>query len=165
MPQIAQLSETFASQLFWVLIFFGFVFFVIGRGMVPKVMATVEARDKQIAQDLVAAETARKDADAEEEAWRKRDSANRAEAQGIIAQAKAQAGKASEARLAEINARLDAEIAQAEARIAAARDGAMSEIEAVAADAASDIVSRIAGVSIDDASARTAVQAALAAAA
>lgn len=161
MPQIAQLSATYASQIFWILLVFGFIFFVIGRGMVPKVMATVEARDKQIAQDLVAAETARKAAEAEEEAWRKRESANRAEAQAIIAQAKADAAKAAERRLAEANARLDAHTAEAEARIVAARDGAMDEIEAVAAEAATEIVSRIAGISIDQASARGAVQAAL----
>jgi len=52
MPQIAQLSATYASQIFWALIFFGFVFFAIGRGMVPKVMATMATRDKQIADDL-----------------------------------------------------------------------------------------------------------------
>lgn len=161
MPQIAQLSATYASQIFWILLVFGFIFFVIGRGMVPKVMATVEARDKQIAQDLVAAETARKAAEAEEEAWRKRESVNRAEAQAIIAQAKADAAKAAERRLAEANARLDAHTAEAEARIVAARDGAMDEIEAVAAEAATEIVSRIAGISIDQASARGAVQAAL----
>jgi len=161
MPQIAQLSATYASQIFWILLVFGFIFFVIGHGMVPKVMATVEARDKQIAQDLVAAETARKAAEAEEEAWRKRESANRAEAQTIIAQAKADAAKAAERRLGEANARLDAHTAEAEARIVAARDGAMGEIEAVAAEAATQIVSRIAGISVDEGSARGAVQAAL----
>ena len=63
MPQIAQLSETYASQVFWLLIIFGLIFFVIGRGMVPRVMATVEARDAQIAADLAAAEGARRAAD------------------------------------------------------------------------------------------------------
>lgn len=162
MPQIAQLSATYSSQIFWILLVFGFIFFVIGRGMVPKIMATVEARDKQIAQDLAAAETARKAADAEEEAWRKRENANRAEAQGIIAKAKAEAAKASEGYLAEANARLEAQIAEAEARIGAARDEAAGELEAVAAEAASQIVARIAGVSVDGASARNAVQTALA---
>ena len=161
MPQIAQLSATYASQIFWILLVFGFIFFVIGRGMVPKVMATVEARDKQIAQDLAAAETARKAADAEEEAWRKRESANRAESQAIIAKAKVEAAKEAESRLAEVNAGLDARIAEAEARIAASRDSAMGEIEAVAAEAAEQIVSRIAGISVDQASARKAVQAEL----
>ena len=37
MPQIAQLAETYASQIFWLLLIFGFVYFVIGRGMVPRV--------------------------------------------------------------------------------------------------------------------------------
>ena len=81
MPQISQLAATYASQIFWLLVFFGFIFFVIGRGMVPKVMATVEARDKQIADDLAAAEAARKAADEQEEAWRVQSNAQRAQAQ------------------------------------------------------------------------------------
>ena len=67
MPQIAQLAATYSSQIFWLLIFFGFTFFAVGRGMVPKVMDTVAQRDKQIADDLLAAERARKQADEEEE--------------------------------------------------------------------------------------------------
>ena len=55
MPQIAQLAETYSSQIFWLLVIFGFVFFVVGKGMVPKVMGTVELRDKQINDDLDAA--------------------------------------------------------------------------------------------------------------
>ncbi|MDE8650324.1 ATPase [Novosphingobium album (ex Liu et al. 2023)] len=158
MPQIAQLSATYASQIFWVLLVFGFIFFVIGRGMVPKVMQTVEARDKQIADDLMAAEAARKAADAEEEAWRKRENENRARAQAIIASAKGEAAKASESRLVAVHARLDAHLAEAEARIAAARDGAMAEIETVASEAAGDIVARIAGVTVDEAATRAAVK-------
>ena len=33
MPQIAQLGEVYASQLFWLAIFFGAIFVVIGLGM------------------------------------------------------------------------------------------------------------------------------------
>ena len=63
MPQIAQLAEVWSSQVFWTLIFFGITFFFIGRGMVPKVMETVAMRDKQIADDLAAAQAARDAAD------------------------------------------------------------------------------------------------------
>jgi F-type H+-transporting ATPase subunit b len=161
MPQIAQLSETFASQVFWMLIFFGLIFFVIGRGMVPKVMATVEARDKQIAGDLAAAEAARKAADSQEEAWRVAANQQRAEAQALIAKAKAEAAKTTETRLAGVNAVLDKRLAEAEDRIAGAREGALGEIEAVASEAASDIVARIAGVTVDAAAARAAVKEAL----
>lgn len=158
MPQIAQLGETYASQIFWMLLVFGFIFFVVGRGMVPKVMQTVSMRDQQIADDLAAAAAARAQADEEEEAWRKRENANRAKAQEIIAEAKAAAARSTEARLGETNARLDSQVSEAEGRIAAARTGALDEIEQVAAEAANDIVERLAGVKVDSAAARAAVK-------
>jgi len=158
MPQIAQLATTYSSQIFWLVVFFGLVFLVVGRGMVPKVMATVDARDKQIAVDLAAAEAARKAADAEEEAWRVQANTQRAEAQALIAAAKADAAKATEARLAEAGKGIDARLAEAEGRIAAARTGAMGEIEAVAAEAAGQIASRLAGLTIDETTARAAVK-------
>ena len=52
MPQIDQLPDIFWSQLFWLAIVFGIIFFVIGRGMLPKIEATVDARDAKIADDL-----------------------------------------------------------------------------------------------------------------
>ncbi len=161
MPQIAQLSQTYASQVFWVLIVFGFIFFVIGRGMVPRVMATVETRDHQIVGDLSAAEAARKAADAEEEAWKTHAAHQRAEAQAIIAKAKGDAAKASSARLVEANAAIDERVGAADQRIATARDGALGEIETVATEAAGDIVSRLAGVSVSADAARGAVREAL----
>src|SRR5688500_9832169 len=136
MPQIAQLADTYASQFFWLLIFFGFTYFVIGRGMVPKVLATVEARDAQIAADLAAAQAARDEADRQEEAWRARENENRAAAQALLAKAKAEAATKTEQRLGAAQTNIDPRVAGAEARVAAARDAAMSEIEVVAAEAA-----------------------------
>lgn len=161
MPQIAQLADTYASQIFWMLVFFGLVFFVIGRGMVPKVMATVATRDQQIASDLAAADSARRAADAEEEAWRVQANEQRAQAQALIAAAKADAAKAAEGRLAEAHASIDTRLAAADTRIATARDGALGEIEAVASEAASDIVARLAGIKVDAKTAGAAVKEAL----
>ena len=158
MPQIAQLSETFASQVFWMLVFFGFVYFVIGKGIVPKVMATADARDSQIAADLAAADAARKAADDQEEAWRIQSDRQRADAQALIGSAKADAAGAAELRLAKAGTGIETRLAQAEARIVAARDKALDEIEAVAAEAAGDIVNRVAGVKVDAEAARSAVK-------
>lgn len=161
MPQIAQLADTYSSQIFWMLVFFGITFFLIGRGMVPKVMGTVELRDKQIADDLAAAQAARDAADTQEEAWRERENANRAEAQTLIAEAKAKAATASEKKLAAAQKRLDTKLQKAEADIAAARDSAMAEVEDVATEAAQDIVTRLAGTKVDKRSVRSAVKKAL----
>lgn len=162
MPQIAQLADTYASQVFWLLVFFGFTFFVIGMGMVPKIMGTVELRDQQITGDLAAAQAARDAANLQEETWRQRENENRAAAQAVIAEAKAKAAKASEQKLAAAQARIDTRIGEAETEIAAARSSAMAEIEGVAADAAQDIVARIAGAKVDKRTARSAVKKALA---
>ncbi|MCX9146765.1 ATPase [Erythrobacter sp. WG] len=158
MPQIAQLSETLTSQVFWLLVFFGLTFVVVGLGMVPKILGTVEMRDNQIAGDLAAAQAARDAATAEEEAWRTRENANRAAAQAVIGEAKAKAAAANAAKLAETQARLDARLAEAEAAIDAARSSAMAEIEGVAADAARDIVARVAGAHVEPAAAEAAVK-------
>ncbi len=162
MPQIAQLAETYSSQIFWLLVFFGLVFFVIGRGMVPRVMATVGDRDKQIADDLAAAQAARDRADEEEDAWRIRENENRNQAQALVVQAKADAAAQSEKKIGAAQKRLDTKLAEAETRIAASRDSAMTEIEAVAAEAAQDITQRLAGVKVTKPSASKAVKEALA---
>jgi F-type H+-transporting ATPase subunit b len=158
MPQIVQIADTLTSQVFWLLVFFGLTFFVVGLGMVPKIMGTVDLRDKQIADDLAAAQAARDAADSEEAAWRTRENDNRAAAQSVIAEAKAKAAKASETKLAKAQAKLDKQLAEAEAGIEAARTSAMAEIESVAADAARDIVARIAGADIKPAAAEAAVK-------
>ena len=158
MPQIAQLSETYASQVFWLLVFFGLIFFVIGRGMVPRVMAMVEARDAQIAADLAAAESARRAADASEQAWAVQSATQRAEAQALIAKAKAEATHAGEIRLAAAAKATDARIAEADGRISAARASALGELEAVASEAAGDIVARLAGLTVDAGVTRSAVK-------
>lgn len=162
MPQIAQLADTYASQIFWLLVFFGFTFVVVGRGMVPRVLATVEARDAQVAADLAAAQAARDEADRQEEAWRVRENENRASAQAVIAKGKADAAAKTEQRLAKAQVKIEARLAEAETRIAAARDAAMGEIEAVAAEAAQYIVQRLAGVKVAKPAAARAVKEAMA---
>lgn len=162
MPQIAQILETWSSQVFWLLVFFGITFFVIGCVMVPKVMGTVQLRDQQIADDLAAAQAARDAADSQEEAWRERENENRSSAQALISDAKAKAASSNEAKLAAAQERLDAQLADAETQIAAARTAAMAEVENVAADATRDIVARVAGTEIDEKAAAAAVKEALA---
>lgn len=161
MPQIAQLAETYSSQIFWLLVFFGIVFVFIGRGMVPKVMDTVAQRDQQIAADLAAATAARARADEEEEAWRVRENDNRAAAQAIVAKSKAEAADRNDKKLAEAQKRLDTKLAKAEQEISEARNAALAEVEGVAAEAAQDIVQRLAGVTVTAAVAKTAVRKAM----
>src|SRR5215213_2806897 len=93
MPQLTQLSDVILSQLFWLAITLGFIYFVIGRGMVPRIQSTVDKRDQRIAEDLAAAELARAKADETEDAYRQRMDASRGEAMKLSAAAKQEAAR------------------------------------------------------------------------
>jgi F-type H+-transporting ATPase subunit b len=157
MPQIAQIGEIYASQLFWLAIFFGAIFLIVGLGMVPKIQGTVDARDSRIAADLQAAQGARTAADALEEQHRLATERSRAEGARLAAEAKAEAARATEVRVAAADQATGARLEEAHQRIAQARVAAMGEIETVAAEAAGAMVQRVAGLTIDPAAARAAV--------
>jgi F-type H+-transporting ATPase subunit b len=158
MPQIAQIGEIYASQLFWLVVFFGAIFIVVGLGMLPKIQSTVDARDARIAADLKEAQTARETADRLEQAYRERMDKSRAEAARLAAEAKASGARATEARVGEADRALNGQIEAAQARIAEARAAALGEIETVAADAAQAMVARVVGMEVDSSAARAAVQ-------
>ena len=157
MPQIAQIGEIYASQLFWLLIFFGAIFVVVGLGMLPKVQATVDARDAKIAADLKIAESAREHADALEESYRIAMDKSRAEAAKLAAEAKADAARATEKSVAKADKAIGTKIDKATAKIAEARAAARAEIEGVAAEAAQAMVKRVSGLTVDAGAARAIV--------
>ena len=166
MPQIAQLTADnwyLASQLFWLLVVFAGIYLVIGRGMLPKIEATVDARYRKndMADDLAAAKAAHAAADGLEESYRQQSDASRVAAQKAVAEAKDKAAKDAEKRLAKVDAELGDKLAAAEADVAAARKSAMAEIESVAAEAAGDLVAKLSGVKIGAADAKAAVKAVL----
>lgn len=161
MPQIAQLGLVYQSQWFWLLLVLGAIYLFVGRGIVPRVEATVDARDARIAADLSAAEAARNAADATEEAWRKRINDAQADAVRTTAEAKSKADSASEARVRAADSELAIKADHAAAALASARDSALAEIEGVAADAAREIVAKLTGASVSETEARAAVAGAL----
>ena len=161
MPQIVQLPQIFWSQLFWLLLVFGIIYFAIGRGMVPKIQSVVDDRDKKISDDLAAAQKARDDAEKVEAAYRERIEASRADAMKLAAEAKQDAAREVEKRLAVIDAEISKRTDEAQARIRVAADKARKELEPVAAEAASQLVTKLTGKSVDAAEAQSAVKAVL----
>jgi F-type H+-transporting ATPase subunit b len=161
MPQIEQLPTIFFSQLFWLLVVFGIIYFFVGRGMVPKIRSVVDERDAKIAADLAVAQKAREDAEAAEAAYRERLEASRGQALKLAAEAKQHATAESEKRLKAIDEQIQVRIAEAEARVGAAAEDARRELEPVAAEAASQLVSKLTGQSIAAAEAQPAVRAVL----
>ena len=162
MPQIDQIASIYASQLFWLVVVFGLI--LIGSYlMLPKIQGTVEQRDARISGDLAAAETARAEADAADDAYQAKLGASRSEAQAAAAKAKAEAAAVTEKAVKAADAEIGAKVAAAEAQLHGQQTAALAEIETVAADAVPEIVSKVAGLKVDQQAAAQAVKTALAA--
>ena len=163
MPQIAQIAATYASQIFWLLIVFGLIYFMIGKGMLPKIEATVDARERKIADDLAAAQAAHARADELEAAHRAKMEETRAAVLAATTEAKKAAGQETEKSVKAADAVLAEKAAAAEASLNAAKTEALGSVETVAAEAAQDLVAKVAGLTIKATDAKKAVSAVMAA--
>jgi F-type H+-transporting ATPase subunit b len=161
MPQIEQLPFIFFSQLFWLAVVFGILFFVIGRGMLPKIQGTVELRDAKIAEDLERAQVARSEAEGTEAEWRQRMDAARAEAARFAQEAKHASARETEAKVNAAADQINLKVESAQQRIREAFGSARAEIETVAADATQEMVARLTGIQVDSKEAANAVRAEL----
>ncbi|MCA1955179.1 ATPase [Zymomonas sp.] len=148
MPQIAQLASTYASQVFWMLVVFGIIYFGIAKTMLVKVESTMDSRDSKISDDLAAAEAAHKAAKEADEACQSRLAKVRSEAQSRLQAAKEQASKDASQQNAAANADYDHRIDSARMRIADEKSKVMADLENIASDIAHDIVKQITGRSV-----------------
>ena len=148
MPQINQLSTVFNSQLFWLLVVFGIIYFVIARTMVPKVRSVMDGRSKRIAQEIARAEAARAVAEEAQEAWALRLEKSRAEAAAVAQEARRAAARENEAMVNAAVAQINLKVEAAERNIRKAAADIRIEMIGVAADAAQDLVERLTGIRV-----------------
>ena len=159
MPQLSQLPLVFWSQLLWLAVGLGFIFFVIARGMVPKIQQAVESREKHIAGDLEAAKLAREQAERTEAEYRERIDASRGEAMKLAQAAKQAGAKEVEDRTRAVDADIAKKIEKAEAKIRKSGEDAARELDAIAVEATRELYSKLIGKTVPAAEATRAVKA------
>jgi F-type H+-transporting ATPase subunit b len=162
MPQLDFSNPLIISQIVWLLIIFGLLYYVLSVYALPRVEGVLEDRRRRIEGDLEAARAAKAEADAAMAAHRESTAKARAEAQAAIAGALQQSQAEAQARSDELAARLARQIEEADARIAAARDAAMGAIRQVATDTTGALIARL-GVQASPAAVNAAVDRAVAA--
>ena len=161
MPQF-DFANVFWSQLFWLAITFGILYFGVVKLTLPKLGRVMEDREAKVLGDLDRAEEAKKSADELEDAHKATLNKARDEARTSVAEAKAEAAKASDKKIKAADKRAEAKLEKAQAEIDAARTKALGEIEAVAAENAAAIVEKLTGDKPAAASIKKAAKAALA---
>jgi F-type H+-transporting ATPase subunit b len=149
MPQLAfghpEQGRLLVGQMVWLLLIFAAMYFLMANVALPRVGAVIESRHARIAADLEAAQAAKLEADASMAAHRSATDAARAEARAAVAGAVHAAQDDADAKSAALAARLNKQIADAEAQIDAARASAMGAIRGVATDTAEALVAKLVG--------------------
>jgi F-type H+-transporting ATPase subunit b len=139
-------AQTFASQLFWLVLTFAALYFLMSRVALPRIGAILEDRRRRIDDDLAQAQRLKGESDAAIAAHEKALVEARTRAQGLAAETRERAAAAAAARRKEVDAGLNARIAEAEKTIAGTRSAAMANVRGIAAEAAAAIVERLTGM-------------------
>jgi len=149
--------STALPQILWLILVFGALYLIV-RGLLPRVDRVVENRREHIAADLREAEAARDAAQASASGGNTALVDARARTLALTGKARDAANAANARKLAEIDGKLKTQGEAAAASLEAARLAALAELDAVAGEATVDLVQRIAGVSVSDNEAASAVK-------
>jgi F-type H+-transporting ATPase subunit b len=140
-------SSTFASQLLWLAISFGVLYWIVSRIAAPRIAGILEVRRDRIAGDLGEAERLRGETDAAIAAYEQSLADARKKAGAIAAETREQVNRDLDARRKAIEDDLAAKVGEAEARIGDIKARALGEVDAIATDTTEAIVAALAGAS------------------
>src|SRR5665213_1135203 len=143
-------SQTFASQLVWLVIAFVLLYVLMAKWALPRVGRIIENRQKRIADDLADAERLKQQSDAAVAAYEKALADARARAQTIANETRATQQAQADATRKTLEDGLNARLADAEKSIAATKRAAMANVRAIAEDAARAIIERLIGSAPSD---------------
>jgi F-type H+-transporting ATPase subunit b len=132
--------------LFWLVLAFIALYLLMSRIALPRIASILEARRQRVEDDLAEAQRFKDASDAAIAAHEKALAEARGRAQTLANETRAKAAAAAEARRKEVDAKLNARIAEAEKTIAGTRSAAMGNVRSIAGEAAGAIVERLTGI-------------------
>jgi F-type H+-transporting ATPase subunit b len=147
MPQLV--PEDMPPQLVWLAILFAVLYGLMSTIAVPRIAATLQARDDKISGDLAEAEKANDNARAAIETYNQRLVAARESARGLTREREEADAAAASARLSQLSERIGAQIADAEKRIGEQRATALTGLEQMANEVAESVYAKLVGQSAD----------------
>lgn len=149
----------FAPVLIWLALSFGVLYLLMAKIALPRVQTILQARAHKISADFADANKLRARAEAASAAHDKLINDAKSKAQALAQETHAKLLAESESRRAELEAGLNAKIADSEAQIVQMKTKALSNVEAIAGEAAAAIVQRLTGKPADQAAIARAIAA------
>lgn len=137
--------ENYPSQLLWLVLTFVALYLLMSRIALPRIDSIIADRRQRIDGDLAEAKRLKDESDAALAAYETSLAEARSSAQALANETREREAAAAETARKTLDAKLNAQIADAEKAIAARKSAAMANVQDVAADAARAIVQRLIG--------------------
>lgn len=153
---------TWGSQILWLAITFGALYYLMSRVALPRVGAILENRSNRIAGDLAAAGRLKDETDAAVAAYEQALAEARQNAHAIAQEARDKSKAEIDADRAKTEAELQQKLDAAEARIAEVKTSALADVDAIAKDATEAMVETLVGGEVAKSDVSKAVEAAMA---
>lgn len=138
-------STYFPSQLLWLALTFGFLWWLMAKVIVPRLSDIIETRRDRIAKDLSEAQRLKDETDAAIAGYEKALADARAKAQGIANETRAALNAEVDAKRQAAEAGLNAKLAAAEAHITEIKTRALAEVGGIATETAAEVVNHLLG--------------------
>ena len=150
MPQLN--PEFWVSQIFWLIITFGFLYLVLSKLILPKISSNLELRKSQIQENIEAAEKQRENSESKLKEYEEIIFKSKIDAKNIIKIAREKAIKDISSKKEILDKQIDDEINDAEKEIETLRNVAVEKINKIAIETSSDILKKLIGSEINNSS-------------
>jgi F-type H+-transporting ATPase subunit b len=150
MPQLN--PEFWISQIFWLTVTFGSLYFVLSKLILPKISANLELRKSQILENIEAAEKQREESEQKIKEYEKIVQKNKNEAKNYFNQIRDKVIKDINIKKDSLDKELTTEIKKAESEIQSLKNKAPEKINKIAIETSSDLILKLIGIEVNNSS-------------
>ncbi len=148
MPQLD--PSSFASQIFWLSVFFILLYLLMSRLALPRVAGILQNRKEKISNDLDEADRLTQEVEDIEKAYEASMREAREEANSLINKALADSEAQTEARRKDLDAKIAKQLADADKKMQGAKEEAAQKVEELSIELSQLIVKRVAGIEVSE---------------
>ncbi len=156
MPQLN--PEFWISQIFWLVLAFGFLFIILSKFILPKISNNLETRKSQILENIEVAEKQREDSENKIKEFEKIILKSKNDAKNYFNAARQKVLNDINKKKEVLDAEIETEIKSAEKEISKLKNKSPENINKIAIETSADLVKHLIGVNVNNSSISTIVE-------
>ena len=150
MPQLN--PEFWISQIFWLTLTFGILYFILSKLILPKISGNLELRKSQIQENIEAADKQREESEIKLKEFDEIVKRSKKEAKNIFKDARDEALKNINLKKETLNKQIDEEIQKVEKEIKILKENAPDKINKVAIETSAELLKTLIGAEVNSSS-------------